>query len=47
MKSRKIKIEEGNLELNEKTKKELVERMKNTKLISHEKVKEILELKNK
>ncbi|MFH1311359.1 MAG: hypothetical protein ABIH65_03055 [Nanoarchaeota archaeon] len=35
---------EDNLELNEKTKKELTERMKNPKLISHEEVKKRLGL---
>jgi len=40
-----MKIKEENLELNEKTKKELIERMKNHKLISPEKVRKILKLK--
>ncbi len=42
-----MKIREEDLELNEKTKMELAERMKNIKLIPHEKVKKILKLKNK
>lgn len=38
-------IKEENLDLNEKTKKELTERMKNPRFVSHEEAKKIIVLK--